>query len=185
MTERHYGLSVRPDQNEQTVAYVRAVALVRDLLLTDIGTGSGTAKCLLTPPPRPDACLLPPSSHGWAVAMFPVGPAPLKVVSDLRGLAFLRDHAHLYRVAVVLHPHLHLITAGPGIVRLPLIGLSRLAGLGGLLDNHPCRHVGDPLHLIGGHDDHPGAASRPLVPDQGPQSSFLHIVLQVTFTSRT
>ena len=165
-TERHHGLSVRPDQNKQTVAYVIAVDLVR--LLTDIGPGSDTAKCLLTPPPRPDACLLPPSAHGWAVAMFPVGPVPLKVVSGLRELAFLGDPAHLYHVAVVLHPHLHLITAGPGIVRLPLVGLSRLAWLGGLLDNHPCRHVGDPLHLIGNHDDHPGAASCPLRSGPGP-----------------
>ena len=122
-TERHYGLSVRPDQNEQTVASVRAVVLVRNLLLTDIGTGSGTAECLLTPPPRPDACLLPPNAHGWAVTTLPVGPAPLKVVSDLRRLAFLGDHAHLCHVAVALHPHLHLITASPGIVRLPLVDL--------------------------------------------------------------
>ena len=63
-TERRYGLSVRPDQNEQTVASVKAVVLVSDLLLTDIGTGSGTAESLLTPPPRPDACLLPPNAHG-------------------------------------------------------------------------------------------------------------------------
>ena len=61
-TERRYGLSVRPDQNEQTVASVKAVVLVSDLLLTDIGTGSGTAECLLTPPSRPDACLLPPNA---------------------------------------------------------------------------------------------------------------------------
>ena len=94
-TERRYGLSVRLDQNEQTVASVKAVVLVSDLLLTDIGTGSGTAECLLTPPPRPDACLLPPNAHGWAVITLPVGSAPLKVVSDLRGLACLGDHSHL------------------------------------------------------------------------------------------
>ena len=123
LTKRRYGLSVRPDQNEQTVASVRTVVLVRDLLLTDIGAGSGTAECLLTPPARPDACLLPPNSHGWAVTTLPIGPAPLKVVSDLRGLAFLGDHSHLCHVAVALHPHYHLITAGPGIVRFPLVGL--------------------------------------------------------------
>ena len=43
------------------MASVKAVLLVNDLLLTDIGTGSGTTECLLTPPPRPDACLLPPT----------------------------------------------------------------------------------------------------------------------------
>ena len=129
-TERRYGLSVRPDQNEQTVASVKAVILVNDLLLTDIGTGSGTEECLLTPPPRPDACLLPPNAHGWAVVPFPVDPAPLKVVSDLCGLAFLGDHAHLCHVTLALHPHHHPITAGPGIVRLPLEAcrIRRLAG---------------------------------------------------------
>ena len=167
-TERRYGLSVRPDQNEQTVASVKAVVLVSDLLLTDIGTGSGTVECLLTPPSRPDACLLPPNAHGWAVITLPVDPAPLKVVSDLRGLAFLGDHAHLSHVAVVLHPHHHPITAGPGIVRLPLVGLSRLAGLGGLLDNRPCRHADDHLHLCGGHDDHPGVANHLLHYGPGP-----------------
>ena len=50
-TERHHGLSVRPDQNEQTAASVRTVDPARGLLLTDIGPGSDTAKCLLTPPP--------------------------------------------------------------------------------------------------------------------------------------
>ena len=67
-----------------------------------------------------------------------------------------------------LHPHHHPITAGPGIVRLPLVGLSRLAGLGGLLDNRPCRHAGIHLHLSGGHDDHPGVASLLLHHGPGP-----------------
>ena len=83
-------------------------------------------------------------------------------------LAFLGDHAHLCHVAVVLHSHLHLITAGPRIVRLPLVGLYRLAGLGGLLDNHPCCEDGDHLHLIGGHEDHPWAANCPLGYGPGP-----------------
>ena len=95
-------------------------------------------------------------------------PAPLKVVSDLRGLAFLGEYAHLCHVTVALHPHHHPITAGPGIVRLPLVGLSRLAGLGGLLDNRPCRHAGDHLHLSGGHDDHPGVANHLLRYGPGP-----------------
>ena len=37
-----------------------------------------------------------------------------------------------------------------------------------MLDNHPCRHDGDHLHLIGGHDDHPGAANHPLRYGPGP-----------------
>ena len=102
-TERPHGLSVRPDQNEQTAASVRAVDPARGLILTDIRPGSDTAKCLLTPLPRPDACLLPPSTHGLAVAMFPVGPVHLKVVRGLRGLVFFGDPAHLYHVAVVHH----------------------------------------------------------------------------------
>ena len=85
-TERRYGHSVRPDQNGQTVVSVKAVVPVSDLLLTDIRTGSGTAECLLTPPPRPDASLLPPNAHGWAVITLPVDPAPLKVMRDLRGI---------------------------------------------------------------------------------------------------
>ena len=94
---------VRPDQNEQTAASVRAIDPARGLLLTDIGPGSDTAKCLLTPLPRPDTCLLPPNTHGLAVAMFPVGPVHLKVVRGLRGLVFFGDPAHLYHVAVVHH----------------------------------------------------------------------------------
>ena len=124
-TERPYGRSLRPDQNGQTVASVKAVVPVSDLLLTDIGTGSGTAECLLTPPPRPDASLLPPNAHGWAVI-------------TLR------------------------------IVRLPLVGLSRVARLGGLLDNRPCRHAGDHLHLSGSQDDHPGVANHLLRYGPGP-----------------
>ena len=49
-----------------------------------------------------------------------------------------------------------------------LVGLSRLARLGGLLDNRPCRHAGDHLHLSGGHDDHPGVDSHLLRYGPGP-----------------
>ena len=35
----------------------------------------------------PTRCL--PNAQGWAVTTLPVGPAPLKIVSDFRGLAFL------------------------------------------------------------------------------------------------
>ena len=37
-----------------------------------------------------------------------------------------------------------------------------------MLDNRPCRHDGDHLHLIGGHDAHPGVANRPLRYGPGP-----------------
>ena len=166
-TERHHGLSVRPGQNEQTVASVKAVDPARGPLLTDIGLGSGTAKCLLTPPPRPDACLLPPNAHGWTIVTSPVRPVPQKVVSVLHGPAVLGYPAHHFHAVVVPRPLLHL-TTGPGIARLPLVGLSGPAWLGGMLGVHPCRHAGDHLLLIGGHDDHPGPPVIPSVPDQGP-----------------
>ena len=78
MTERRHGLSVRPDQNEQTAASVRAVDPARGLLLTDIGPGSDTAKCVLTPPPRPNACL--PSSH-WFTLSYPPPSPPTPALS--------------------------------------------------------------------------------------------------------
>ena len=121
----------------------------------------------LTPPPRPDACLLPPSAHGGTSVTSPVIPVPQKVVSVLHGPAVLGDLAHRFHAVVVLRLHLHL-TAGPGIARLPLIGLSGPAWLGGLLGVHPCRHTDDHLLLIGGHDDHLGATSHPHCPRPGP-----------------
>ena len=166
-TERHHRLSVRPGQNEQTVASVKAVDPARGPLLTDIGLGSGTAKCLLTPPPRPDACLLPPKAHGWTIVTSPVRPVPQKVVSVLHGPAVLGYPAHHFHAVVVPRPLLHL-TTGPGIARLPLVGLSGPAWLGGMLGVHPCRHPGDHMLLIGGHDDHSGPPVIPSVPDQGP-----------------
>ena len=181
-TERRHGLSVRPCQNELAIASVTVVDPARGPLLTEIGLGSDGLKCLLTPPPRPDACLLLPSAHDGTSVMSPVRPVHQKVVSAPQGHAVLGDLAHHFPAVVVLLLHL---TAGPGIARLPLV-FPVPTWLGGLLGVHPWRHAGVHLLLIGGPDDHPGAVSQPLfVPHQGPSSSSYPIVLQVTFTSRT
>ena len=165
MTERRHGLSVRPGQNELAVASVAVVDPARGPLLTEIGLGSDGLKCLLSPPPRPDACLLLPSAHDGTSVMSPVRPVHQKVVSAPHGHAVLGDLAHHFLAVMVLHLLLHL-TAGPGIARLPLVVLPGPTWLGGLLGVHPCRHAGVHL-LIGGPDDHPGAVSHPLHPGPG------------------
>ena len=166
-TERRHGLSVRPGQNELAVASVAVVDPARGHLLTEIGLGSDGLKCLLTPPRRPDACLLLPSAHDGTSVMSPVSPVHQKVISAPHGHAILGDLAHHFPAVVVLHLLLHL-TAGPGIARLPLVVLSGPTWLGGLLGVHPCRHADVHLLLTGGHNDHPGAISHPLRPEPGP-----------------
>ena len=103
----------------------------------------------LTPLPRPDACLLPPNTHGLTVD-FPRGSSSSEGRARSPRTRFLEHPAHQYLVPVVLHR------------RSTDKTFSRLTWLGSLLGNHPYRFAGDPLLLISRHGDHPGAVSRSL-----------------------
>ena len=85
-TERHHGLSVRPNQTSRR-QHPSEQLIQREVYywLTS------------------DACFLPPNTHGLTVAIFPVGPVHLMVVRGLRRLVFFGNPAHWYHVAVVHH----------------------------------------------------------------------------------
>ena len=67
-------------------------------------------------------------------------------------------------------------SSSEGSARSPRTRLLRRSRspVGSLLDNHPCRFAGNPRHLIGSHDDHPGAVSRPLHSGAGPPIVIVH-----------
>ena len=119
------------------------------LQLTDIWPGSDTAKCLITPLPRLDACLLPPNTHRLTVHFSPW------VQFIWRSCAISADSFLRTSSSPVPRPR------GPS-PQVHGYTFSRLTWLGGLLDNHPYRFAGDPLLLISHNDDHPGAVNRSL-----------------------